>query len=141
MSENTKSQYLAYQIEATNGVPVLPNKFVPSVNQGLKKNIENIKSESRFNVLNNAIYLAKGNDKVEGSVETELDPVNSLPWFLSCLGALKTTDVSSATDESVYKQAITEDICSNTSLSIESKKGGCVIEADAQQNVMVSRAA
>lgn len=123
MSVSSKSQYVAYQIEDTNGVAKKPNKFIPTVENSLSKNVENIRSESRQNTLNNVNYLAKGTPKIEGDITTELDAVNVAPWFLLLLGQIASTDVSSGTDGSVYKHEIKDKVCGYKSLTIESKKG------------------
>jgi hypothetical protein len=135
---SSKSVYTAWRLEDTNGTPKIPDKFIPEMENSLNKNIENINAESRFNILNNVPYVAKGANKIEGSIKTELDPKNSPMWLLMLLGQMTSTDIGSVTDGTVYRHVIQDQVCGYKSVTIENKKGGCELSAD-KTNIVVQR--
>lgn len=136
---SSKAVYTGYQIETTNWTPALPNKFIPQIENSLDKNIENINSESRFNILNNVIYMARWTNKIQWNIKTELDPINSLVWFYMLMGSITSTDVSSLTDGSVFKHVIKDYVCGYKSVTIENKKGWCIALWEADNNIIVQR--
>lgn len=139
MTVSSKSVYTAYQVEAVNGVVEKPNKFIPEMENSVNKQVENIKSMSRFGVLNNNLYLAPGTDKVAGNINVEIDTTHAMIWFLLALGQYSSADISSLTDWSVYKHTLSDYVCAYKSLSVENKKGGCIVAGDGQ-DVIVQRA-
>ena len=137
----TKAQYLTVGLEWDNGSPVIPVKSLQFVDQGLVKTIENVKSESMQNVLNNLVFIGSGSKTVDGPLELELSPIESVRWFLLALGKITSADISSLTDWSVYKHTIEEEVCFFKSISLEHKTGECGLGGSNDgQTTMVKRA-
>lgn len=135
---SSKSVYTAWRLEDVNGSPKIPDKFIPEVENSLNKNIENIPAESRFNVLNNVVHMARGANKIEGKIAVEADPKNIPMWLYMLFGQMTSTDISSLTDGSVYRHTIQDLVCGYKSVTIENKKGWCELSAD-KTNIVVQR--
>ena len=135
---SSKSVYTAWRLEVTPGVPLLPNKFVPEIENSMMKNVENISSDSRFNILNNTLYVAPGANKVGWGLNVEVDTRNILMRWHLLLGSLTSADISSATDLSVYQHTLEDTVCGYKTVTLENKKWGCELSAD-KSNIIVQR--
>jgi len=82
--------------------------------------------------------MAKWANKIEWSVNVEVDSKNSLARFYMLLGSLTSADISSLLDGSVYKHTLMDQVCGYKSVTMENKKGWCESSSD-KTNIIVQR--
>lgn len=142
MAQNTKYWYMTIGTQTSDTSPVQTNQAVARVDGDIMKTTEIVKNSSIQNIYNNASAVVDGNTTTEWSVNMELSPVDIVQFLYGVLGAITSTDVSSATDGSVYRHQIDHGLCQLPSFSIEQKNGWCGGGASQPdgQNTMISRA-
>lgn len=141
-AQNTKYGYMTIGTQTSDTSPVQTNQAVARVDGDIMKTTEIVKNSSIQNIYNNSSAVVDGNTTTEWSINMELSPVDIVRFLYGVLGAITSTDVSSATDGSVYKHQIDHGLCQLPAFSIEQKNGWCGGGASQPdgQNTMISRA-
>ena len=134
----TKLGYLAVKRETTQSTAVVPTHFV-RFNEGdmvLKRTVQ--KNDPIQNNRAAALYPVRGKDTVSGGYKFDLEANECVHWLAAALGSLTSTDVSSATDASVYSHSI-KPANSLPYLSIEQGKGNLTDTTNNYRNFQVER--
>lgn len=135
---NTGIGYLAIKKQSTREVAVKPTNFLRYKNGDLMQSFENIVNNPIQNNKWNNLQLLKGKAEPAGDIGFDFDFNESIFLLYGVLGAISSSDISSATDGSVYRHTIT---VANTlpAFSIEQAKGDIADTTSNRQKHMVNR--
>jgi len=136
---STRNGYLAVKKETTVSTAVKPTHFIRFKDGDTAYNQEVIANNPIQNNRWNAINAVKGKVSTDGSYNVDLD-VNECVYFLYlALGSIASSDVSSATDGSVYKHELST-ANALPSLTMEQGKGNLDDSSENGQKYSVDRA-
>lgn len=136
---STRLSYLAVAPETTVAAAVKPSKFLRfkdwDMNKGLTIEENNPIQNQRWNPIN----PVKTTESSEASYNFDLDPNDAVHFLRVALGSMSSSDISSATDASVFQHTLN---MANTlpALSIEQGKGNLTDTSNNRQNYQVDRA-